>query len=147
MTMKKGIATRLTAVLLLACTGVAGPALAEGAKRGLVGKRIKLPPVELTLRKPFATEPIRLEAGKYYQLKLVSDGTDEFVLVGPSFFRNIWINEIAVEDVEIRPFGVESFEFEGEGELSITFVPIRGGVFELRTPRGGESETITFVVE
>jgi len=140
--MKFCAALTFAAVFLSAADG-----WSEGAKRGLVGKRIRLPAIELSSGKQFAPEPIRLEAGKYYQITFVSDGSDEFVLAGPKFFRNIWINEIAIEDVEIRPFGVESFEFEGEGRLSMTFVPIRGGVFTLSTPRGGELETIKFIVE
>ena len=65
----------------------------------------------------------------------------------PSFFRNVWINEIVINDIEVRPLGVDSIEFDAAGEAEITFVTIRPGTFTLRIPgTTGEAQAATFNV-
>jgi hypothetical protein len=94
----------------------------------------KLDPITLSSGKPLVAKPYELEAGKYYRLPIVSDGTAELAISGPDFFRNVWINEIVVNEIEIRPLGVESLEFDDEGTATISFVTIRPGTFTLRIP-------------
>ena len=44
--------------------------------------------------------------------------------------------------------GLDSIEFDAEGEAVITFVPIRPGRFELRVPgTTAESQRVVFVVK
>jgi hypothetical protein len=124
---------QIRAALLAAVLGLAGLSTAQ-AQSGLVGRSIRLAPIQLSAGKPLAEKPYELEAGKYYRLTIQSDGSQELALAGPEFFRNVWVNEVVINKIEIRPLGLDSIEFDAEGEATITFVPIRPGRFELRVP-------------
>ena len=126
--MNASLRAGLLAALLLAPLA---PVLAQS---GLVGRATRLPPIELVSGKPLAEAPYEIETGKYYRLPIRADGSAEVQLVGPEFFRNIWINEVVINKIEVRPLGLDSIEFDAEGEAVITFVPIRPGRFELRVP-------------
>jgi hypothetical protein len=124
------------------------PLAPAGAQSGLVGRSVRLPPIELSAGKPLAEAPYEIEAGKYYRLTIRSDGSQEMALVGPEFFRNVWINEVVINKIEVRPLGLDSIEFDAEGEATITFVPIRPGRFELRLPgTTAASQRAIFVVK
>ena len=113
----------------------------------LTGGAIELEPITLGSGQPLAAAPYNLESGKYYELRIVADGTAELALEGPSFFRNIWINEVVINKIEIRPLGIDSLEFDDEGEATISFVTIRPGSFELKIPgTRGESQRAVFNV-
>ena len=138
MIMKFG--TALAIVLMLAA-----PAMAKDddddkggnklpSHSGLLTKAKKLPPITLSSGKPLTEKPYELEAGKYYRLPVTSDGTAELAVAGSDFFRNVWINEIVINGIEIRPMGVESIEFDEEGTAMISFVTIKPGTFHLRVP-------------
>lgn len=92
------------------------------------------PPLKLSAGQPLAEAPYELESGKYYRLVIEADGSQELAISGPSFFRNVWIDEIIINDIEVRPLGVDSLEFDDEGTAEISFVTIRPGTFELRIP-------------
>ena len=114
----------------------------------LTGGATKLDPITLGSGQPLTDKPYELESGKYYKLDINSDGTAELALEGPSFFRNVWIDEIVINDIEIRPLGVESLEFDDEGTATISFVTIRPGSFELKIPgTKGESQRAIFNVQ
>jgi hypothetical protein len=100
----------------------------------LTGGAVELAPITLSSGQPLAAAPYELEAGKFYELPINADGTAEIALEGPSFFRNVWVNEVVINDIEIRPLGVESLEFDDEGTATISFVTIRPGTFILRIP-------------
>jgi hypothetical protein len=68
-----------------------------------------------------------LETGKYYRWRIVHDGGEEFQVVAPDLFRNSWINQVVIDDLEVKPFGLHSVEFDDEGTIDIWFVPIRPG--------------------
>ena len=113
----------------------------------LTGGATELAPITLGSGQALAEQPYELESGKYYKLDINSDGTAELALEGPSFFRNVWINEIVINDIEIRPLGVGSLEFDDEGTATISFVTIRPGIFELKIPgTKGESQRAIFKV-
>ena len=59
--------------------------------KGLLHSRTTLAPINISAGEPLATEPYKLEAGKYYKLVLKSDGSREVPIVGAAFFRNIWV--------------------------------------------------------
>ncbi|MGF1563128.1 MAG: hypothetical protein ACFB3T_13220 [Geminicoccaceae bacterium] len=131
----------------------AAPLLAFGAGSAwsqaglLTGGAEELPPITLSSGVPLTEAPYELQAGKYYELIIQADGSAELALEGSSFFRNIWIDEIVINEIEIRPFGVESLEFDDEGEAEISFVTIRPGIFELRIPgTTGDSQKAVFNV-
>jgi hypothetical protein len=124
------------------------PAAPRRGQAGLLTGVKKLDPITLASGKPLTSKPYELEAGKYYRLPITSDGTAELAISGPDFFRNVWINEIVVNDIEIRPLGVESLEFDDEGTAEISFVTIRPGTFTLRIPNTtGETQQAVFNVK
>jgi hypothetical protein len=114
----------------------------------LTGGATELEPITLSSGQPLTAAPYELEAGKYYELPINADGTAEIALEGPSFFRNVWVNEVVINDIEIRPLGIESLEFDDEGTATISFVTIRPGTFTLRIPNTtGSSQQATFNVK
>jgi hypothetical protein len=136
---------RRLALGLALCALSAGPALAQAGL--LTGGARKLEPITLASGKPLAAAPYELESGRYYRLDIVADGSAELAIEGPSFFRNVWIDEVVIDDIEVRPLGLDSIEFDDEGTARISFVTIRPGTFELRVPgTTGESQRAVFVV-
>ncbi len=101
---------------------------------GLLGGVQELDPITLSSGKPMVDKPYELEAGKYYRLEIVADGSAEVAISGPEFFRNVWVNEVVINDIEVRPLGLDSLEFDDEGVAEISFVTIRPGTFILRIP-------------
>lgn len=133
------------AAFLLALAGSSNYAAAQS---GLLGKSVRLDPITLSAGQPLAEKPYELEAGKYYKLTIKADGSQELAIEGPEFFRNIWINEIVINGIEVRPMGVSSLEFDKEGEAVISFVTILPGTFHLRIPNTtGETQRATFIVK
>jgi len=106
-----------------------------------------LEPLTLSVVSPLAKAPYELESGKYYQIDIVCDGSGELALGGAEFFRNIWIDEIIINDIEIRPLGLSSLEFDDEGTATIKFIAIRPGNFVVRIPgTTGESQRALFTI-
>ncbi len=126
-------------ILAFATALLASPALAQS---GLVGRAQDLPGITLSSGMPLADKPLELEAGVYYRISIKADGSAEMALSGPAFFRNCWVNEIVISDIEVRPIGVDSIEFDDEGEATISFICIKPGQFELRAP-GTEPLAVT----
>ena len=121
-------AAAMSAGLAMASSGTAH------AQAGLLSGRTDLEPITLASGKPLASAPYELTAGKYYRIAIQADGSAELAVAGPEFFRNMWVNEVVINDIEVRPLGVDSIEFDDEGEATISFVPIRPGSFVLRVP-------------
>ena len=114
----------------------------------LTGGATKLEPITLSSGKPLAAAPYALQAGKYYIIEINADGSAELAIGGQQFFRNVWVDEVVINDIEIRPLGVDSIEFDDEGTARISFVTIRPGTFELRIPgTTAESQRAVFVVK
>ena len=93
-----------------------------------------LPPIILSSGVPISSEPWVLRSGTYYEFEIQGDGSQELALVGPEFFRAIWIDEIVVEGLEIRPLGLDSIEFDEAGEMEIGFVAIKPGSYYIKIP-------------
>ncbi|MDX2265858.1 MAG: hypothetical protein NW215_12930 [Hyphomicrobiales bacterium] len=131
--MKKYIGMAAAAALV----ALASPTFAQEkprGKSGLLTGVTKLKPITLSVGKPLVEEPYEIEAGKYYRVEIVSDGSGELAIRGPEFFRNVWVNEVVINDIEIRPLGVDSIEFDAAGTARISFIPIRPGTFVLQIP-------------
>jgi hypothetical protein len=128
---------------------MAGAPYVAHAQQGLLTRALKLePPLKLSSGVPLAEKPYELESGKHYRLTITSDGTAELALSGADFFRNVWVNEVVINDIEIRPLGIDSIEFDAKGEVEITFVTIRPGTFTLRVPgTTSSSQQATFNVK
>lgn len=110
--------------------------------------RADLPELTLSSGKPVHDGVIELKSGTYYRMKIVSDGTAELALSGGDFFRAIWVNEIVINDIEIRPMGVHSIEFDAAGEALMSFIAIVPGTYKLSVPGShGDSQAATFVIK
>lgn len=81
---------------------------------------------ELTL----SVSQFELETGKYYRWRIVHDGGEEFQILAPDLFRNSWINQVVIEDLEVQPNGLYAIEFDDEGTIDVWFVPIRPGNYD-----------------
>lgn len=136
------------AICLALALGVAMPAFAfDYGPSGIMSKdnRVDLKPLTLASGKPVAAVPYELKSGTYYRITIVADGSAELALSGGDFFRAIWVNEIIINDIEIRPMGVHSLEFDDAGEVELSFVAITPGTYELRVPNTtGASQTAVF---
>ena len=149
-------------ILIAALSMFATGALADSHKKGdddddrprlgfagLLSKsnREDLPKLVLGSGKALSKAPMVLRSGGYYVLPIESDGTAELALEGPGFFRAVWINEVVVNDLEIRPYGVESLEFDDEGTLEIKFVAIKPGQYYLKIPGSrGDSQKVDITI-
>lgn len=122
------------AVMTSTCLTLSLAASVSQAQSGIVGKAMELPPITLSSGMPLADAPLELESGQYYELIISSDGSAEMAISGAEFFRNCWFDEIVINDIEIRPLGLDSIEFDDEGEAEISFIPMKPGTFELRAP-------------
>lgn len=72
-----------------------------------------------------------LESGKAYQLDIVSKGGKEYKFFSPELFRDIWINQIVINHLEIHgPGSPHHLEWDDAGAIRIEFVVIRPGSFK-----------------
>ena len=131
-------------------------ALADGAPREQWGRagilssanKADLPPIVLSSGVPLSEAPWLLTSGTYYEVTITGDGSAELALEGSEFFRAIWIDEIVVNDLEIRPLGLNSVEFDDAGEMQIGFVAIKPGTYVLRIPgTTGETQRLEITIE
>lgn len=141
-------------VMAFAGTASAAP-LCDGTKLGFAGLLAKCnrgEPVKLTLAsgQPLYSgeQPIKLQSGAYYELQITADGSAELAITGPELMRAIWINEIVVNDIEIRPMAVDSLEFDAAGTAKMSFIAIKPGTFDLHIPGSqGETQKVTFAIQ
>ena len=113
----------------------------------LTGGAARLEPITLSSGMPLAAKAYELESGGYYQIDIVCDGSAELAVSGSGFFRNIWMDEVIINDIEIRPLGIDSLEFDDEGTATLKFIAIRPGTYELRIPgTTGDSQKATFTI-
>lgn len=131
-------------------------AFADGASREDWGRagilssanKAELPPITLSSGMPLTDAPWVLTSGTYYEFEIEGDGSAELALEGSEFFRAIWIDEIVVNDLEIRPLGLNSIEFDDAGTMEIGFVAIKPGRYFLRIPGStGETQRVEITIE
>lgn len=112
------------------------------------GNKEDLPPVILSAGMPLSDAPWVLQSGTYYEFEIQGDGSQELALVGPEFFRAIWIDEIVVEGLEVRPLGLDSVEFDEAGEMEIGFVAIKPGSYHMKIPGStGETQRLEITIK
>lgn len=110
--------------------------------------RETLAPLTLASGKPVAAAPYTLKSGMYYKITIVADGSAELALSGAEFFRAIWINEIVINKIEVRPMAVHSLEFDDEGEAEVSFIAIKPGIYELSIPGStGDTQKAVFNIQ
>lgn len=110
--------------------------------------REDLPKLTLSAGQPVAEGPITLKSGKYYTLEIEADGSQELALEGAGFFRAVWVNEIVIEGIEIRPLGIDSLEFDEAGTAEMSFIAVKPGSYFLKVPGStGETQQVSITIE
>ncbi|MTE00820.1 hypothetical protein GIY56_11005 [Paracoccus sp. YIM 132242] len=110
--------------------------------------RTDLAPLTLASGQPVAGGNYTLKSGGFYRIAINADGSQELALSGGDFFRAIWINEIVINDIEIRPMGVHSIEFDNAGTAIISFVAITPGRYTLSVPgSSGDTQQAVFNIQ
>lgn len=148
--MKKLVTALGLAILTPALANADGAPRDQWGRAGILSSANKadLPPITLSSGMPLAEAPWVLTSGTYYEFEIEGDGSAELALEGSEFFRAIWIDEIVVNDLEIRPIGVNSIEFDDAGTMEIGFVAIKPGEYFLRIPGStGETQQMTITIE
>ncbi|MBS8225300.1 hypothetical protein [Vannielia litorea] len=141
----------LALTALMATPAAAAPLCDDLGFAGLLASCNRGEPIEITLAsgQPLSAEgTYTLQSGAYYKLMITADGSAELAISGPDFFRAIWMNEIVINQIEIRPMAVESLEFDAAGTAEISFVAIKPGSHVLRIPGStGETQMVTFNIQ
>ncbi|WP_323772462.1 hypothetical protein [Antarctobacter sp.] len=142
----------LTAAALacgLTAPAVAAPLCDDLGFAGLLASCNRGEPIQLTLAsgQPLG-EDLTLQSGAYYKMFITADGSAELAISGPEFFRAIWMNEIVINKIEIRPMAIDSIEFDDEGTAELSFIAIKPGTHILRIPGStGESQQIRISIQ
>lgn len=112
------------------CLVLASSAVAVLAEGNLASRPVDLPELMLKGDLTMSQTEYLLETGKFYRIHITSDGEEEFAWMSPELFRNVWVDQIVVNDLEMKGFGIYSLEFDDAGTFVLTFVPIRPGRYE-----------------
>jgi hypothetical protein len=134
---------------VLATPAAAAPLCTDFGFAGLLAKCNRGETIKLTLAsgQPLG-EDVQLQSGAYYTLEITADGSAELAVEGPSFFRAIWMNEIVINAIEIRPMAIDSIEFDKAGVVEMSFIAIKPGSHVLRIPGStGESQSVTISIQ
>lgn len=145
--MRKLIFAALTACL--STPVMAAPLCDDMGFAGLLAKCNRGETIHLTLAsgQPLG-EDVVLQSGAYYKLDITADGSAELAVEGPSFFRAIWMNEIVINQIEIRPMAIDSIEFDKAGTVELSFIAIKPGSHTLRIPGStGALQSVTFNIQ
>ena len=155
--MKKWLAVMLASTISM--TAITGFALAQDddddvgeARFGVAGlmsrsNRADLPTLTLSAGAPLLEAGrLTLKSGTYYEIEIEADGSQELALIGPGFFRAIWIDEIVIEGIEIRPMAIDSMEFDEAGTAEISFIAIKPGSYVLQVP-GSDLQKVDITIE
>lgn len=112
------------------------------------GNKEDLPPITLSAGMPLAEAPLVLKSGTYYEIEIEADGSQELGLTGPGFFRAIWIDEVVINGLEVRPLGLDSVEFDEAGTMEIGFIAIKPGRYALSVPgTTGDTQRLDITIE
>ena len=143
--------TLLAAALTLGFVAptLAAPLCDDLGFAGLLAKCNRGETIKLTLAsgQPLG-EDVVLQSGAYYKLEVTADGSAELAIEGPSFFRAIWMNEIVINKIEIRPMAVDSIEFDKAGVVELSFIAIKPGSHVIRIPGStGDAQSVTISIQ
>jgi hypothetical protein len=144
----------LTAALLainpsVGCSDDLGTGSGTGKPAGLFakGNHTVLPKLTLSSGEPLLGEgKLVLKSGGYYDIEIEADGSQQLEIAGPEFFRNIWINTLSIDGIEIRPIGIDSISFDDAATAAISFIAIKPGTYFLQVPNR-ESQKVEIVIE
>ena len=126
------------------------PAASTFGQAGILSRRNRgeIPALTLSAGMPLleGADRITLRSGTYYEMEITADGSQELALEGAGFFRAIWVDEVVIEGIEVRPLGLDSLEFDEAGTAEISFLAIKPGTYRLGVP-GSELQSLTIVIE
>ncbi len=148
--MKTTLATAALLAALPALVMADGSPREDWGRAGILSSnnRAELPPITLSSGMPLVDAPWVLTSGTYYSFEIIGDGSGEMGLEGAEFFHAIWINEVVVNDLEVRPIGLNSIEFDDAGEMEISFVAIKPGEYYIRIPGStGDTQRIAITIQ
>jgi len=134
---------------LLASPVAAAPLCTEFGFAGLLAKCNRGDTIKVTLAsgQPLG-EDVQLQSGAYYKMEITADGSAELAVEGPDFFRAIWMNEIVINQIEIRPMAIDSIEFDKAGTAELSFIAIQPGSHVMRIPGStGAAQSITISIQ
>lgn len=137
------------ALALMSSPVAAAPLCDDLGFAGLLAKCNRGETIKVTLAsgQPLG-EDVVLQSGAYYKLEITADGSAELAVEGASFFRSIWMNEIVINKIEIRPMAIDSIEFDKAGVAELSFIAIKPGSHTLRIPGStGETQSMTFSIQ
>ncbi|EBA05595.1 hypothetical protein [Sagittula stellata] len=143
---------RLTAALVaatLSTPAMAAPLCDDMGFAGLLAACNRGEDINITLAsgKPLG-EDVTLQSGAYYTLVIEADGSAELAVEGASFFRAIWMNEIVINKIEVRPMAIDSIEFDKAGVVEMSFIAIKPGTHVMKIPGStGETQQIKFSIQ
>ena len=103
------------------------PALAAG---NLAANGVKLELKIDTKNLKFSQNEFDLETGKFYRMDITVDDADDTAFMAPELWRNVWINQIVVNDLELKTQDPYSLEWDDAGTFNVSFVPIRPGEYD-----------------
>lgn len=138
------------AALSLASPAVAAPLCSDLGFAGLLAKCNRGEPIEITLGsgKPLGKGAITLQSGAYYEMQITADGSAELAITGAPFFRAIWMNEIVVNGIEVRPMAIDSLEFDEAGTATLSFIAVKPGSYEVKIPEtSGDSQKVSISIQ
>lgn len=109
------------------------------AKGNLAHDPVHLPELKIdTADLKYSQTSYQLETGKFYWWKVSCDGEEEDIaLAAPELFAASWIYQIVSGDDnvnEVHTQALGSIEFDGEGSMTIEFIPIQPGQYTFYTP-------------
>jgi len=78
----------------------------------------------------FSQNEFQLETGKYYRMDITVEDADDTSFMAPELWRNVWINQIVVNDLELKTQVPYSLEWDAAGTFNVSFVPIRPGEYD-----------------
>ncbi|MBO0663900.1 hypothetical protein LQ948_14790 [Jiella sp. MQZ9-1] len=69
-----------------------------------------------------------LRAGQPYRWDIKSAGDIEYKFIAPDFFRNVWMNQIVINDLEVHMAGAPAWlEYDSHGTITVQFQTVRPG--------------------
>jgi hypothetical protein len=138
------------AVPLAAAPATAAPLCDKLGFAGLLAKCNRGEPIEITLAsgQPLGKGDVALQSGAYYEMKITADGSAELGISGAAFFRAIWMNEIVINGIEIRPMAIDSLEFDKAGVATMSFIALKPGTYEVRIPNTtSDTQKVTISIQ
>lgn len=135
--------------LAMGAPSAAAPLCDDLGFAGLLAKCNRGETIKLTLAsgEPLGDD-VTLQSGAYYKLQITADGSAELAVEGAGFFRAIWMNEIVINSIEIRPMAIDSIEFDEAGTATLSFVAIKPGSHTIRIPGStGETQQVTLSIQ